>query len=367
MPTTQPLKFLAMPCDVAGGGWYRIRQPFQMIRDHTIHDAHVWDKSDDDTVAIADAARVADVAVVRQGGEGAIRFFRSIPDFRHLKWVLDVEDNMELISPYSSHYAEYGTEEFYDRNLGQWLWKAGVSGFDPKANRARRKRLLQGMREADLVTVTTPALADYARHYNPHVAVLPNLIDPAKWWKLDFRPHDRLRIGWSGGVSHYEDWHTIREPLNALMREFPFTLVIVGSEYPGLIDPANRDLVEVWPWVPFEAHSYRMMCLGLDIALIPLVDLPFNRFKSAVKWYEMSAMCVPSVVSNVTPYKEEIGQGNALSYRTPEEFYEAVKFLIKNPLARSEVGHAADQWVTEHRNAKTSAGLWSDTYSSLLT
>lgn len=55
------------------------------------------------------------------------------------------------------------------------------------------------------------------------------------------QPNKTLRIGWSGGVSHYEDWHTIREPLNQLLREFKCTLVSVGTHFDGIIDEDNKN------------------------------------------------------------------------------------------------------------------------------
>lgn len=364
----KPLKILSMPVDDGGCGWYRIRQPFDMINRFTEHETHVWDAEGDDPVELMKAGAIADVAVVRQGGEQAIDYFKTIPEFRHLKWVLDIDDNIEIISPYSQHYQEYGTQEFYDPALGKWLWKDGEQGFNLAKNRDRVASLLNGMRKADMVSVTTPTLAKYARTYNPNVRVLPNSVAPDKWWKLNLKPNKTLRVGWHGGVSHYEDWYSIREPLNRLMREYQFHLVMVGSHYGGVIDDDNKHLVEILPWVPFEAHSYRMMCMALDIALIPLADLPFNAYKSPIKWCEMSAMCVPSVVSNITPYKEAIQDGKtALGYRTPNEFYAAVKVLIETPALRTKIGHAADHWVQEHANARTNATLWTDAYSSLLT
>src|SRR6185437_14254657 len=114
-----------LPCDNGGCGWSRIRQPFEMIKQHTVHDAHVVDNAADDMLAVAKAMTMADVVVVRQGGEEGMRRLKTFPEFKPVKWVLDIDDNVELISPYSQHYKEYGTEEFYDKGLGQWIWKNG--------------------------------------------------------------------------------------------------------------------------------------------------------------------------------------------------------------------------------------------------
>jgi glycosyltransferase involved in cell wall biosynthesis len=361
-----PLKIIGTPVDKGGCGWYRVRQPFAMIKQHTEHDAYVMDAHEEDMTAIASALTVADVGVIRQGGEAAISYFRSQPEYKQIKWVLDIDDNIEAISPYSQHYEEYGIEEFFDPSLKKWLWKNGDNGFDANKNRARVQSLITGMKQADMVSVTTPVLAEYAKQYNPNVAVLPNVIDLSQWWKLDLKPSKTLRVGWHGGVSHYEDWYAIKKPLNDLMREYQFTLVMVGSHYDGLIDKDNKHLVEVRPWVPFEAHSYRMMALALDIALIPLADLPFNRYKSAIKWYEMAAMGVPSLVSDITPYREEIQERKtALGYRDQTGFRTGLRYLLDHPQRRIEIGNAARQWVERNRDAAKCAILWTDTYGNL--
>lgn len=360
------LKILSLPVDDGGCGWYRIRQPFEQINERTEHESHVIDNQRDDMVEVTRAMTQAQVCVVRQGGEEGMRKLKAYPEFSHLKWVLDIDDNVELVSPYSQHYKEYGVEEFYDRNRRQWLWRNGRDGFELSANRTRLLSLLKGMSEADLVSVTTPILAEYARQYNPNVAVLPNCVDTSAWWPLPLRSNKTLRVGWSGGVSHYEDWYEIREPLNALLREKAFTLVMVGSHYDGLIDPDNRARVEVWPWVPFKAHSYRTMCLNLDVAIVPLADLPFNRYKSSIKWYEFAAAGIPAIVADREPYRGEIGQDRAFCYRDAGEFSTALRTALERPQARAQIARAARAWVLANRDAGKSARLWTDAYGSLL-
>lgn len=361
------MKILAMPVDFGGCGWYRVRQPMQMIKSHTKHDTHVVDMKEDDMNEVSRALLNTDVVVVRQGGEEGIRQLKQIPEYKHLKYALDIDDNIEAISPYSEHYKEYGTQEFQDPDSGLWIWKDGEQGFDLTHNRARVASFLKGLSEFDLVTVTTEELADYARAYNPNVAICPNVVDLSTWWKLDFKPNEQLRVGWAGGVSHYEDWYTIKEPLNRLMRKYKFKLVSVGAHFPGIVEQDNRHLVEVWPWVPFKAHSYRMMCLALDIFIIPLSDLPFNRYKSSIKWYEASAMGVPAVVSDILPYSKDISPETALGYKSPEEFYSALELLLIAPQKRTQLGENARKWVEEHRSAKESTNWWIEAYQSLLT
>lgn len=368
------MRILSLPVDKGGCGWLRVRQPLAILNQDPEIETHVIDNYKDDFTKIFQALCLADILVVRQGGDvGVDRLRKAVAEGqkesglpqRFPKVVFDIDDNIERISPYSEHYKEYGQREFVHE--GKKIWEDGLRGFDLAKNRTRVEHLLNFMTKADMISVTTPKLAEYAKQYNPNVAVLPNSIDPDKWWPLETKPHKKLRVGWSGGVSHYEDWYTIKEPLNKLMREFQFTLVSVGAHFSGVIDEDNKHLVEVHPWVPFEAHSYHMMAMDLDIAVIPLADLPFNHYKSAVKWMEFSMLGIPSVVSHVTPYKEVTKHGfTALTYKDQNQFYHTLRDLLITPKMRETIGKNARQRALQHHNAKRNASIWKETYQHLI-
>ena len=82
----------------------------------------------------------------------------------------------------------------------------------------------------------------------------------------------------------------------------------------------------------------------------------------------MSAMGLPSVVSNISPYCEDIKDGvTAMGYRTKKQFYQKLESLIKCPQLRSRIGNAANKWVKDNRDAVFCAKYWIKAYSSLLT
>lgn len=369
----KPLKILSLPVDRGGCGWYRVRQPFEMISKYTDSDTHVIDKESDDPIEILQALCASDILVVRQGAEVGVDMLRdaaneyakeaNIKPF-HAKTVIDIDDNVEIISPYSEHYKEYGTREYYDEPSKQWIWKDGEQGFDVVHNRKRIMDLMLGMRKVDMITVTTEKLAEYARQFNKNVAVLPNAINTDVWWKPNFKDNEQLRVGWSGGISHYEDWFTLKEPLNKLLRKYQFKLVLAGSAFTGLIDKDLHHLVEVLPWVSFEAHSYRMMLLNLDLGIIPLADLPFNHYKSSIKLHELSAMGVPAVVANIEPYNKS-GINAALYYDNSEGFYDCVEQLILKPELRKKLGMSAMEEL-ELYTAKVVTKQYLEAYRSIL-
>lgn len=356
-----------MPVDRGGCGFLRVRQPLNLLHKNTQHDTHIIDTKTDDMIEVSKAMAMADIAIVRQGGEAGMDLIKEKPEFSHLKWVLDIDDNIELISPYSEHYKEYGTQEFYDNYFEKWVWKDGENDFNLLENRNRVASLMVGLKTADMITTTTEKLAYYARKFNDNVVVLPNAVDVSQWRKLDTKPNDPLRIGWSGGISHYEDWYSIKGPLNALLNKYRFKLVVVGSNFEGIVDEGLRHLVETEPWVSFDAHPWHMSVMNLDIGIIPLADLPFNNFKSSIKFYEMAALGIPCVVSDILPYKKDIiPDQNALPFDSANDFYNALEKLILDAKLRKKIGEYAKTWVTEKHNAKKLVHVWENAYASLV-
>ena len=247
------------------------------------------------------------------------------------------------------------------------MWKNGERGFNTERNKQRVSSLLSALGEVDLVTVTTKKLAEYASKFNDNVAVLPNCIDFEHWKRLPLRKTKQLRIGWTGGVSHYEDFYSIKEPLNRLMDKYDFTLVTLGSNFSGILKKKHQRRVEAEAWVPFLAHPYRTAAANLDIAIIPLEDTEFNHYKSPIKWFEMSAIGIPSVVANITPYKEVIkDQKTAMAYDSPDDFFKKVEWLIVDRPARTRIGRAAAKWTKNNRDATKCSSMWIDAYRKVL-
>jgi glycosyltransferase involved in cell wall biosynthesis len=376
---TRPIRILSLPVDDGGCGNYRVKQPFEMINRFTDSDAHVISTDKDDMVEVMRAFAAADIIMCRPGSPVASTkahmeetLAKASNEFGldlklTAKWVTDIDDNVEIISPYSIHYAEYGISEFFDNNTGQWMWKDGERGFDVQRNVEKMVDHIQDLRDSDAVITSTPKLAEYASQYNDNVMINPNTINFERWWGLRNKPNRQMRVGWSGGLSHYEDWHSIKGPLNKLLRKYKFKLIMAGSNFPGIIDEDLRYLIEVHDWVPFKGHSYRMMCMNLDFAIIPLSNLPFNHYKSNVKWYEFAAMECPCVVANVEPYNTEIVDGKTgLLYDSSEMFEKAVESLLNGSFLKRHIAKNANKWVKSHRNSEMQAELFVRQLKSLV-
>lgn len=346
---TDQLKILSLPVGMDACSYYRIKKPFQGIEEIEPGTTHIIDVRKDDTAALPHIFAAADVIFMRPGAENGYRMIKNMKgvDIK-AKIVLDIDDNVDEISPLSQFYAEYGlSEATYD---GKPLWKHGENGFDLQKNFERVNSLHEMMREVDLITTTTPTLAKYASKFNKNVYVNRNTIDRSVWWRVNHKINKPLKVLWHGSPSHYEDWEEIRKPINKLMGEFDFELYLLGSAYKGLFKKKYLDRVRVYPWTPFEAHSYRCIALAPDMAIIPLVDSEFNRNKSSIKWLEMSAMGIPSLVANRTPYKEDISTKTAVLYENNQQFYDGFKLLLENKGVRANIGNSAYNEINKNHN-----------------
>jgi hypothetical protein len=99
----------------------------------------------------------------------------------------------------------------------------------------RAKDIIYNLKQADLVTTTTPYLANLIKVYNSKVEVLPNAID---FTQPQFIPNPDIaamkseltNIGWSGSVTHLQDLKMIEGDLLSLNKGFEkdYKLMLAG-------------------------------------------------------------------------------------------------------------------------------------------
>jgi len=242
------------------------------------------------------------------------------------------------------------------------------------------------LRVADLVTTTTPALADHLRATNPNVMVLPNSVDPEEW-----APRERsgeLRIGWSGSPTHFADLNLALDAIRDLQKRYPFTFVLQGlckeTSMEELWENLKRDTpkkffdtplgrsvkrfkeklegikYEFHPSVPVTQHADKLCDLRLDIGIAPLGDDRFNRNKSCIKFYEYAMAGAITVASQVTPYAEEVPI-------TSKNNRDSWKCKLESAINgdREALWRTQRDWVMEHRNMQANVAMWESAYASI--
>lgn len=352
-----------------GCSGYRVMNQFLGIKRNTgdINQTHIIENGDSGSTMLS-LVSGSDVILFRQQHDKFFHFLKNNKDIdiSNKILVVDFDDDIFNITPYAETYRYGGLEEV--THEGKILWKDGEHDFDIKRNENNLKSITTMIKQADLITVTTPYLKKRITKIsgNKNVVVIPNAINFTHWKKWDLKKDDTIRIGWSGGSTHYIDWHTIKNGIKKLHDKYgdKIKLVLTGCKWEGTL----KDIpYEYHSWLDFDAHPYKQASLNLDIAIIPLMDTLFNRSKSSVKWYEYSSLGVPCVVSNVLPYSAEIKHNEtALAFNNEDEFVEQVSRLIDDVKLRYTIGENARDWVHKHRDIDIICFDYLDAYQKAL-
>ena len=372
----RPLQVLFLPTDDGGCGWYRIRQfndAFQLRDDVKSYLMDGKEPVDEQTELI----KSADVVVGRLCDYQYFKLIKEEID-PNKKIVFDHDDNTMDVLPTSEHYKEFGTEDAWALVNGNLkpIWVTGFTeGFNRYKNISVQMALLYLLASADLITTPVQKLLDFYLQFGSKEVkggIVHNALNYDLYPEGEFIPKDKkkgeIRIGWQGGISHLGDWEEIKEPMARVLADYPeVTLHIMGSYYRNQFKDFE-DRITRYPWYPFKAYTYRLKTLGLDGAIIPLEDKPFNEYKSEVKFTEFTALGVPSVVKNMLPYSLVVNEKNSYPYKNKEEFevkFRAMLEDIKSGKAQNKVIEGK-KWVKEERSLEKEAGEVVKLYKSIL-
>jgi glycosyltransferase involved in cell wall biosynthesis len=207
------------------------------------------------------------------------------------------------------------------------------------------QRVLAGMttmmRAADIVTTPSEALAQrYRALSDTEVRVLENYLPPTFTRPARVMPHNGVTIGWLAALEHHVDADALRlrDTLERLLaRHQHVEVVTVGIDL-GLKSRRYRHIpITLYGDLP-------QWLVHFDVAIAPLLDIPFNRARSNVKLKEYAALGLPWLASPIGPYA---GMGEEQGGRlVPDDhWYEELDRLILEPEDRKRLGHRARQWA----------------------
>lgn len=227
---------------------------------------------------------------------------------------------------------------------------------DPARNPRRNWQwALRAIRQADLLTVSTPALM--ARH--PGAWVLRNYLPAQLLAPTPHVPHDPVRVGWAGNVeSHPGDLDALRGvPLADLLATAQATAWQIGKPE-GV---ADRLGVPVRSTGQVTFSRYHTALDDLDIGLVPLADSAFNAAKSWLKGLEYAARGLPFIASATPEYRELARHGIGQLARRPREWSRQLTELLARPdlaAERGEINRHAAQALTLERHAEQWWTAW---------
>ena len=309
----------------------------------------------------------ADIVVTQQTSEPLLEVMKE--NRTKKRFVIDWDDNIFDVSPYNPAYESCGYKDVEVTLSGQrrFLWKDGEQGFSVAKNRERLQTFAKCLSLASLVTCPSPILSGKFKQLNKSTKVIKNFLDFSVWQPLELPKTDKIRIGWQGGHSHFEDWHVVKEAMKIILdKNKNVELVIMGSHFLGATKEFNLSQVKTEPWVDIMAYPHKFKTLNLDIGIAPLKNDLFNTAKSELKWTEYSALGIPAVCSNIPPYMLNVRDGETgFLCGSVEEWVIVLQKLINDKELRQRIGKQAMKHVREHYDIEKNIEEYENLYLSL--
>jgi hypothetical protein len=250
--------------------------------------------------------------------------------------------------------------------LDDWILgvePSNTQAYEFYADPTTRRVIETSLWVADAVIVSSEALREKVLPFNENVFVFPNYLPERYLRTPSLRTPDRVVAGYGGGSSHLldvaENAPGIRRALlenreRVLFRNYGQHLF---NEF-GFNEATDRVPFEFVPWQSDKGDYLRN--LNIDIGLCPLRDSDFNRCKTPIKALEYAFCGVPTIASNVTPYKEFVVDGvTGYLVDTADEWAAAIDELVNDHAKRFELGRNAHQfaksWTSEGNSAAREA------------
>lgn len=208
------------------------------------------------------------------------------------------------------------------------------------------------------VTVATPALAEYARRFNPHVTVIPMAIHWQVYSEVVERRNAKVRgegvtVGWTGTAGGFIYLRDIAPALARVAERVPVCFRFMSGSWRQLrLDGVQYDAV---PW----SRATELETLAaFDVGLVPLADTPFERAKFPFKLLQYMALGVPPVCARLGMAQELIVDGvNGFLASSAEEWEDRLALLAQDADLRHRVGAAARETVMDRFTVERNAPL----------
>lgn len=202
--------------------------------------------------------------------------------------------------------------------------------------------LIESIKAADWVTVSTENLKAILEPINSNIEVLPNYIDPSEW-KFKRKKHKKVRIGWVWSPTHIPDMPEVAKALKKISQRGDVEIVIFGTEK-DIFDFPTTNI----KGVKYTEYPRVFMEEGIDISIAPLANNEFNKAKSNIKWLESTMAGAAFIGSNVYPYEFSVKDGKTgYLAKNTSQWIKKMTYLIENPEKRAEMVKNAKKEVLE--------------------
>ena len=203
------------------------------------------------------------------------------------------------------------------------------------------EKTARNIRHANMVFAGNAYLADYARHYNNNIKIIPTTIDTDAHKPLPVKK-EKIIIGWSGSFTTIKHFEYAQNFLKIILQKYPHVEIkVVGDETYESQELSVKGIA-------WSAQTEVENINSFSIGIMPLPDDEWAKGKCGLKGLSYMACEIPTIMSPVGVNMEIIKHGeNGFLASTTDEWVTYLSRLIENPELRSKMGKAARQTVIE--------------------
>lgn len=371
------LKVLFINSEWNGVAYWRMWEPARFLNKRDDISVTYWSEEKDMIKPAAeweDLARTHDVIVTaRTSDPSSLATILTVREISQKPLVMEMDDNWWDVDPNSPSYI---------------YWRPGSSAQGTARVQCERSDFFQ----FSTFPLKRQMCSEFGKHDSSYIA--PNLIDFDLWQKKKRQynvkaPEGKIRIGWGGSCTHYSDFLHILPALTRVMNKYQnvefynrgmradfFVYAEDKQEFDKLVNrvvtrrksPLPLDRVKVLNGCNFNRWPDAIARMGIDIAIVPLVDSKFNQAKSNCRYLEFSALGIPGVYSPIYPYAKTIKDGvdGMLPLgNSTERWVECMSELIEDEQKRKAIGEAAKEKVWREYSLQNNIGKWADMYHEI--
>lgn len=237
-------------------------------------------------------------------------------------------------------------DDYWELNINHPLYPAWIKN-------KMGEEIIQWMKVAEAVTVTTSRLADKVKTYNPNVFVIPNALpfDEGQFNNQRSESHF-TRFIYTGGESHVWDVGLLRTAMRKVNHFSKSKFILSGYQ------PNNPKI-----WTKMESvfkpaknyerrnfqllHNYMDVYTDADVCIIPLESNIFTPYKSNIKFLEAGCKNMPVICSLTPPYSDEPNKDMVMYASNTHEWLHWFKYCQDNPNYVKEEGLRLGEYVRE--------------------
>jgi glycosyltransferase involved in cell wall biosynthesis len=204
---------------------------------------------------------------------------------------------------------------------------------------------VQNFRAVHAVQTSTAPLAQVLGRDNGEVMVFPNGVARLPD-VVNYADPNRITL-FFGGLNRDEDWPALMPALNAVASIAGDRLAFEVVNDRGFFDALETPHKRFTPLCDYA--TYQDLLSRCEVSLMPLLDTPFNRCKSDLKFLEAAASRVTALASPVVYADTIVDDSTGLMFHSPQDLSQKLMRIIANPQYGRALADAARSYVAGQR------------------